>query len=150
MAIFRFDPQARLIRIAARVTGNTAKHIVLIVDTGASLTTITHEVAWDVGLDPSQASLLASVTTASEDDLAVPIVTVPRLEVLGHALDQVDTPCLDLPSDVHADGLLGLNFLRHFKLFINFPKGILVLQERTPRRWFHRLAQLVEVVKAHW
>jgi hypothetical protein len=42
---------------------------------------------------------------------------VANLEVLGH----------DLPAESGVDGLLGLNFLRQFKLTIRFRRGIVEL-----------------------
>lgn len=149
MATFHFDPNAKLIRLLATVHGAMVKRIVLAVDTGASTTVVSRDVAFSLGIDLAVAPI-SSATTASRQEAALPLITIPRLDALDHSRSNVEALCLDLPPRLHVDGVLGLNFLRHFKLFINFPKGIFVLQERTPRHVFHRLAQLVEVVKAHW
>jgi len=92
---------------------------------------------------------MTSATTASGRENVVPLITISRLEVLDHSLSDVKALCMDLPPRLQVDGVLGLNFLRHFKLFINFPKGVLVLQERIPRHFLHWLDQLFEVARAH-
>ncbi len=79
----------------------------------------------------------------------MPLLTLSRLTAMGHSLGNIDFVCKDLPLplQVHVDGLLGLNFLRRFKLFINFPKGILVMQANV-KNLLAKLAQLFELAQA--
>jgi hypothetical protein len=91
----------------------------------------------------------ASVATASQT-VQVPLFTLRRVEALGHSLSHHDVTTMNLPPGLQIDGVLGLNFLRHFNLYLNFRKGVLVLQERTPRNLPHKLAQLNELVRAFW
>ena len=149
MAKFHFDPQAPLIRLYGHVRGDTVRRVQLILDTGASRTTLPPLVLRGVGLDPDAAGREANVTTASGSQTA-PILTINRLDVLGHSVNNLDITCLDLPNQLQIDGLLGLNFLRHFKLYINFSKGVLVIHERKPRSFFHRIPQMFEILKAYW
>jgi hypothetical protein len=44
---------------------------------------------------------------------------------------------------------MGLNFLRHFKLFINFPKGKLALLPGTSRFWRHFIG-FIELARVYW
>jgi len=41
----------------------------------------------------------------------------------------VEVLCHDLPPESGVDGLLGLSFLKHFKLTIRFRKGIIDLNK---------------------
>ena len=56
-----------------------------------------------------------------------PILTVPAMELLGVRAAHVSVLCHDLPQRSLVDGLLGLSFLRHCQLSINFRRGILEL-----------------------
>ena len=58
-----------------------------------------------------------------------PIVTVPTMELLGVRVDDVPVLCHDLPQRSLVDGLLGLSFLRHCRLVIDFPRGVLELRK---------------------
>lgn len=150
MATFRFDPRATFISIRATMIGPTMRSVILAFDTGATTTLITRNAAFEIGLDPDMADRHTSLTTASQAE-TVPLLTFSRLMVMGHSSDNLDVVCKDLPLplQMQVDGLLGLNFLRHFKLFINFPKGVLVLQEKNPRNFLQWLSQLLEIAKAH-
>ena len=50
------------------------------------------------------------------------------ISVLGKEVR--DTPCIvhDLPETSHVDGLLGLSFLRGFKVCLDFQEGILEIE----------------------
>lgn len=47
--------------------------------------------------------------------------------VLGKKIKNVEAIVKDLPPEAPADGLLGLSFLKYFKLTIDFKKGFLSL-----------------------
>ena len=56
------------------------------------------------------------------------VVTVGRIEAIGQFVDALDVISHDLPEESHIDGLLGLNFLRHFDLTIRYSNGTLSLE----------------------
>lgn len=56
-----------------------------------------------------------------------PIVTVRALSAFGETVHDLEVLCHDLPEEAHVDGLLGLNFLRHFDLRLSFSQGIIEL-----------------------
>jgi hypothetical protein len=78
------------------------------------------------------------------------MLTIHRLDCLGQSVTELDVNCMNFPPQLQIDGLLGLNFLRHFKLYLNLPKGILVIHERSPKNFSRRLVQLFELIKAYW
>ena len=58
----------------------------------------------------------------------VPVVTIDKIVVLDKVVENIEVICHDLPQSAAVDGILGLNFIRNFKLFINFDRGILELE----------------------
>lgn len=61
------------------------------------------------------------------------VVTGARIEAIGQSVDDIDVICHDLPEESHIDGLLGLNFLRHFDQTIRYSDATLCL-ERIPQK----------------
>ncbi len=149
MAVLRFNPNANSIQLVADVEGTMVTRVTLVLDTGATRTTLDIDAMIDAGLDPTQAARTVQVTSASAVH-QVPLLTINRLEIAGVSVSNLDVLCMNLPAGIQIDGVLGLNFLRHFNLFLNFRKGVLVLQEHTPRNLPHKLAQLNELVRAFW
>ena len=91
----------------------------MVLDTGASLCTIPFETALATGCDPTRSKRRLEIMTASSVEV-VPVVIIPRVEVLGHKVGNLEAVCYDLPSVSEVFGLLGLNFLKHFNLHLNF------------------------------
>jgi hypothetical protein len=56
-----------------------------------------------------------------------PCTKVRSATAIGQKVTRLDVLCHDLPAESGVDGLLGINFLRHFKLTIRFRKGIIDL-----------------------
>lgn len=149
MAILRFNPNANAIQLVADVEGTVIRRVTVALDTGATYTALTINAVIDAGLDPTQAARTVQVTSASAVH-QVPLLIVNRLATADASVSNLDVLCMNLPTGIHIDGVLGLNFLRHFNLYLNFRKGVLVLQERTPRNLPHKLTQLNELVRAFW
>lgn len=100
---------------------------VMLLDTGASITVITPRIACEVGLDPQQPIGQRRVYTYSGATHAT-ILSVPRLRVFSQQVEGLEVICIDLPLQLKLDGVLGLNFLQHFDLRINFREGYLELR----------------------
>lgn len=111
-----FDPSRSLIVIKATIYGHgRARTIDLALDRGASTTTIATDIVVGLGYDPAASTRRVRIITA-----------------IGQSVDDIDVICHDLPEESHIDGLLGLNFLRHFDLTIRYSNGTLCL-ERIPQ-----------------
>ncbi len=100
------------------------KAIKMILDTGATITTIPIESAIAIGCDPTKSKRRIEMITASGTEYA-PIVTVPKIEFLGFALHNIDAICHNLPPQSPASGLLGLNVLKNFDIMLKFRSKIL-------------------------
>jgi predicted aspartyl protease len=104
-----------------------------LVDTGTVLTTINRYVAEELGLDldrPLRQQRIASVHRA---DLA-PVVCLTSLQVGPYRLAGVEALVLELPPLLRVDGLLGVNFLEHFRPTFEFEQAVLVLRRRAVQR----------------
>ncbi|OGX05695.1 MAG: hypothetical protein A3G87_04945 [Omnitrophica bacterium RIFCSPLOWO2_12_FULL_50_11] len=99
----------------------------LALDTGASVTIIAPEAAFRIGVNPAQAKETREILTGSSKVLCS-VVTIPKFISLGHAIRNLEVLCHTLPDGSPVDGLLGLNFLSHFDLRLNFRKAFLEIQ----------------------
>ncbi len=119
-----------LVAVRARLNGQA--RVILAVDTGAELTVISRTTARDLGFDlarPPRVLQLAGVGQSPP----VPVVRLNRLQVGASSVTGLDVCVFDVPGVIRADGLLGLNFLRRFRVTFEFDSGTLVLRERTTR-----------------
>ena len=125
-----FNPIDELVVLRITVGGvdaNTFRNVFVVLDTGASTTMIPTKVAADLGYDISNPN--QQIVTASGIVLAKRI-TVRKLTAIGETVENIDVVCHDLPEDSIIEGLLGLNFLRHFDVNISFSTGTIELRPR--------------------
>ena len=105
----------------------TSRIIAMALDTGAILTVIPIETALAIGYDPAKTRMRVELVTASGVELA-PQLTVRTARCLGQTVRNLAVVCHELPSQSPVKGLLGLNFLRHFNVQLNFLQNSLRLQ----------------------
>ena len=123
-----FDPALHIIIVRVKLQDENGRplYVRMALDTGASMTVIPWQAAERLGLDPARSRRRARFMTGSGMEVA-PILTVPAMELLGVRAANVSVLCHDLPQRSLVDGLLGLSFLSHCQLSINFHRGILEL-----------------------
>lgn len=114
----------------ADVEINDLYEVNLIVDTGASSTAFSSELAFDIGLSPDPRYETATVSTASGNSEAwIGLVKSIRL---GEAeRTNVRVFVMENLGGNGIDGLLGLNFLNGYKWNIDQQAGHLVLRPKT-------------------
>jgi predicted aspartyl protease len=107
--------------------GRSSVVIPVVLDTGASMTILATDIMARLGYDPANPHLNRQrIVTGSGIEYA-PRTTVRSATAIGQKVTNLDVLCHDLPPESGVDGLLGVNFLRHFKLTIRFRKGIVDL-----------------------
>ena len=125
-----FDPSVTSIIVdllLEAVDGRSFLVIPVVLDTGASMTIIGSDIMGRLGYDPANpAHDRQRIVTGSGIEYA-PRTIVRSATAIGQRVANLDVLCHDLPPESAVDGLLGLNFLRHFKLTIRFRKGIIDL-----------------------
>jgi predicted aspartyl protease len=82
------------------------------------------EIAEALGYKPEISKEKVTLITASGVETA-PVIEVKKIKFLGESIDNVPVVCHDLPPKSYLTGLLGSSFLRHFKITIDYLKGIL-------------------------
>lgn len=122
----RFDPASSVIVVDAELRASHSAISTLVLDTGASYLVISWKLvnALGITIDPKRTIQTTTATTVE----TVPQVRIPSVSVIGKTLKNVEAIVKDLPQETHVDGLLGLSFLKNFKLTIDFKKGLLSLE----------------------
>lgn len=128
MSQLKFDPRVTSLILDTFIVGKITLHAKLVLDTGASFMVLPWWMArgLDLKIDPQQ---IISTTTASSLE-TVPFTFISKVIVLGKTVKNVGCIIKDLPPESGVDGLLGLSFLRNFKLSIDFRAGLLALEEK--------------------
>ena len=108
-----------------RLEGPTAsREVDMILDTGAVYTAISWEVAKDLGYDPAGSPARVPIITAN-GIIEVPKLTVQRVVFRELIVEQIEVICHDIPELAEIEGLIGLSFLKHFRVLVNFKGGFL-------------------------
>ena len=120
MKKFSLDYQKGIIFCIAKIIkGSNSVIIKMALDTGATYTMISHEAVAGIGIHPAIARRKIEVTTGNGIILA-PVVVIPKFRTLGYEIKNLEVICHDLPPESVIEGLVGLNFLKHFNLHLKF------------------------------
>jgi predicted aspartyl protease len=108
----------RVGRIVAPVMINGRGPFRMLVDTGASRTTLTPELAEILGLESSaeRTVLLNGVTGSAQ----VPVVTVSRIQAGEFVLHDTQTPIIQAPVMAGAQGILGVAAFKNERILVDF------------------------------
>lgn len=126
MSRLKFDPSSTSIIVSADIKASLPTVAKLILDTGASYVTLPWNMVSAIGI-PIDTKNTVQLTSASTVE-TIPKIVIPEMTVLGKRLQNIEAIVKDLPPEAPADGLLGLSFLKNFKLTINFKKNYLTLE----------------------
>src|SRR3989338_1140489 len=125
MPKFSLDIKTNVILVTGAFKGPKGiRMATMVLDTGASLTSISYQTALGIGVDPTRSSKRIEILTASGREI-VSIVTIPEFSFLGFSLRGVEAICINLPENSRASALLGLNVLREFDISLLFRSRIL-------------------------
>lgn len=100
--------------------------IVLLIDTGASVTVIEPTTLASAGLAQDRVRRFARFKTAN-GEVEAPLLTLGGLSVGEFTVNDLEVGILELSSMEGVDGLLGMNYLQHFQFFIDQSNGLLRL-----------------------
>ena len=127
MNVEQFSPDRGPICVPAQVSGPSRSiHINLVLDTGATRTTIKRSVLIHLGFDPERDGYPSKVITGSQVE-AVQVVTLTRLFALGQNRVGFAVAAHSIPPEANIDGLLGLDFFRGHVLTLDFRAGSIAL-----------------------
>ena len=125
---FLLDPHKPLIPVDVLLEGPKGRHFVrMALDTGATYMIAPTSALRAIGYDPAASSRRVDFVAAGGVERR-PIVAVKAVQALGIRLAHMDVVCHDLPSQSPVRGLLGLNFLKHVSLHLDFPRRQLTIR----------------------
>lgn len=96
----------------------------LLLDTGATVTTINEAVAAQLGLNPAEAKLVKT-TVADGRSVDAYRIKTDAVAVAEHVMPNVDVSMLPNSGSKGCDGLLGMNYLKNFRYHVNFSKSVI-------------------------
>ncbi len=102
------------------------RNIRLLIDTGASLTMFTPDVFEQADIQYTNTGRSGVFNTAN-GLVRAPIYILDSLSVGDWQVNQLEVGVLAMHGDSNIDGLLGMNFLRHFQFFIDQNEALLRL-----------------------
>lgn len=127
MVRMTFDPEGSGIVIFVTLKYKDIKRRVkMVLDTGSTFNMIPWHIAEELGYKPAMEKKYLPINTAN-GQIHVPEIKVEETITLGKSVHGCITLVHDLPETSRVDGLLGLSFLKNFRLNIDFRKGILEL-----------------------
>jgi clan AA aspartic protease (TIGR02281 family) len=116
--------------IIVPVNVNNEKSVHLILDTGATMTVLSTDVAIELGLTSDSESQIATVNTAG-GPVQVNMIRVKSMGIKGARANNVVVAIHDLPDiQPGIDGLLGMSFLNNFLVTLDSNQGQLHLSHR--------------------
>lgn len=108
---------------------NQSDSITLMLDTGASLTVIKPETLANMGININTAEHYGWFNTAG-GVVRAPIVRLDSLSIAGQEVLDIHVAVMDINSSNPIDGLLGMNYLKHFKFYIDQNASVLHLSSK--------------------
>ncbi len=108
-----------LILTPVRMRHRSVREPVIALDTGARVSAIKPELALALGFAPEEIRPNTTVFGATGRAPAT-ILSVPSVSILGLEVRDLRVICCDVHPDFGLHGLLGLNFLCHFRTVIDY------------------------------
>ena len=99
----------------------------MVLDTGSTFNMIPWHIAEELEYEPAMSKKYVPINTAN-GQIHVPEIKLKNTTSLGKSVQGCITLVHDLPETSRIDGLLGLSFLKNFRLEIDFRKGTLELE----------------------
>ena len=119
--------KGQVVMVQARMNEKASANFV--VDTGASYTMISRATAKELEIDLEKKLPTTPFQTANGVILA-PLVSLDSIEVGGLQVRDLTAAVHDVFPDPSISGLLGLNFLRNFRMHIDTENGLLHLEKK--------------------
>ena len=124
-AQYKILPDDNVIFCKVVFTGPESSRIIdLILDTGATISTMPRQTALAIGCDPIKSTQRIEMITASGIEYA-PVITIPKIKLFTFEIKNVNFVCHDLPIQTPVAGLLGLNLLTKFNIHLDFLDSLL-------------------------
>lgn len=110
--------------VPVRVQGHDAEFLM---DTGAAHTALRRDLVNLLGLS-IDLQRTAAIAPVQGTIMRVPLITIAELSVGGFQVANVDAVVVEFPRELKLDGVLGMNFLKRFRMTIEMDTCTLVLR----------------------
>ena len=114
-------------RANIRGLDNRNTRVRLLIDTGATYTTLPLNVLDDIGYESNTIDRRIDIMTASGKE-RVPMISIAAFNCLGETLTDFSVIALNLPSHPLMNGLLGMDFLSKFGTTIDIKKAQITME----------------------
>lgn len=122
---FPLDPVKSLIPVEVLLEGPTGRLLIhMALDTGATYTIVPAGTLRAIGYDPAACPHRIEFIAAGSVERR-PLLTVRAASAFGVRIQRLQVVCHDLPPRSPVRGLLGLNFLKHLSLHLDFPHRLI-------------------------
>lgn len=129
--ITHFNPARDLIVVESRVWGPGGRaRLSFAVDTASAATVVAPYVIDDLGYNPRDGIAITTVSSAIGKEQGYSL-KVARLAALGFVFQDFEVNVFDLAAGHDIDGLIGLDFLRHFDYEIRSMIGKITVRPAT-------------------
>jgi len=128
----RFDRKNSVIVLEVEIEGTKKRKLRMALDTGSTFVVIPPAICKSIGCVAKPRGKKIMITTASCKK-RLPILKIPYIRVAGVEAKNVETLPMSLPGNAQAQGLLGLTFLRQFRLDLDYGSGSLKLTPKKKR-----------------
>ena len=127
--IYPLQRSGNLLFLRANIRGldNRNTRVRLLLDTGATYTTLPLNVLEDVGYEFNTIDRRIDIMTASGKE-RVPIISIAAFNFLGETLTDFSVIGLNLPSHPLMNGLLGMDFLSKFGTTIDIKNAQITME----------------------
>ena len=127
---FPLDPSKPLIPVDVLLEGPKGQQLIrMALDSGATYTIAPQWILHAIGYHPFTTGQTIEFIAAGSVERK-PLVTVDAVSAFGVRVAKLPVVCHDLPAQSPVKGLLGLNFLRHFNVHLNFLSGRIELHSK--------------------
>jgi predicted aspartyl protease len=120
--VFPLDPSKPIIPVDVLLEGPKGRQFVrMAIDTGATYTIAPVGTLLAIGYNPSRPTQHIEFVAVGGVEYK-PLVKVHAVQAMGVRISRFEVVCHDLPPQSPVRGLLGLNFLKHLNLHLDFPR----------------------------
>jgi clan AA aspartic protease (TIGR02281 family) len=106
---------------------NKFRDMSILVDTGASVTTISNFILSGIGCTETGRAVLITTASGTEQVYAK---TISKIKIGTLELNDVDVYAHDFPEGNFSDGVLGMNVLEQFNFRFNLDDNVIELEKR--------------------
>lgn len=113
--------------------GDYSKGYPMVLDTGATISGISEDVALQLGYDTKRPLYFTDTDTSGGIEKGLPVIEIGRISIESINIEKCKMICNKYFDEIDIHGVIGLDFLTEYNLCINFDKRYIGLYERNKK-----------------